>query len=106
MGFEVNEFGACIQWNLIGRHPDCIARAGEETGKQKSLALCVQAANPKLHLVGFEVLTAVSMKIAVFWVVAPCSHQTTRCYNPEDSNLSTFSPSTEFRRFLKNTFLS
>jgi hypothetical protein len=24
-------------------------------------------------LVGFEVLTAVSMKIAVFWVVAPCS---------------------------------
>jgi hypothetical protein len=25
------------------------------------------------HLVGFEVLTAVSMKIAVFWVVAPCS---------------------------------
>jgi hypothetical protein len=44
------------------------------------------------------------MKIAVFWVVAPCSlallleaarisetlvnfYQTTRCYNPEDSNL-------------------
>jgi hypothetical protein len=29
----------------------------------------------KLHSlwVGFEVLTAVSMKIAVFWVVAPCS---------------------------------
>jgi hypothetical protein len=24
-------------------------------------------------LVGFEVLTAVSMKMAVFWVVAPCS---------------------------------
>jgi hypothetical protein len=24
-------------------------------------------------LVGFEVLTAVSLKIAVFWVVAPCS---------------------------------
>jgi hypothetical protein len=66
--------------------------------------------------VGFEVLTAVSMKIAVFWVVAPCSlvevyqrfraialmmeaartsetlvnfYQTTRCYNPEDSNLHT-----------------
>jgi hypothetical protein len=33
--------------------------------------------------VGFEVLTAVSMKIAIFWVV----DQTTRCYNPEDSNL-------------------
>jgi hypothetical protein len=26
-----------------------------------------------LYLVGFEVLTAVSMKMAVFWVVAPCS---------------------------------
>jgi hypothetical protein len=25
------------------------------------------------HFVGFEVLTAASMKIAVFWVVAPCS---------------------------------
>jgi hypothetical protein len=50
------------------------------------------------------------MKIAVFWVVAPCSlviialmmeaarisetlvnfYQTTRCYNPEDSNLQVF----------------
>jgi hypothetical protein len=47
------------------------------------------------------------MKIVVFWVVAPCSlialmmeaartsetlvnvYQTTRCYNPEDSNLHT-----------------
>jgi hypothetical protein len=31
------------------------------------------------------------MKIAVFGVVAPCRlenyYQTTRCYNPEDSNL-------------------
>jgi hypothetical protein len=25
------------------------------------------------NAVGFEVLTAVSMKMAVFWVVAPCS---------------------------------
>jgi hypothetical protein len=26
-----------------------------------------------MFYVGFEVLTAVSMKMAVFWVVAPCS---------------------------------
>jgi hypothetical protein len=58
-------------------------------------------------LVRFEVLTAVSTKMAVFWVVAPCSlvevyqrfrgpcclhHQgdhrpTTRRYNPEDSHI-------------------
>jgi hypothetical protein len=56
--------------------------------------------------VGFEVLTAMSTMMAVFWVVAPCSlaialmmeaartsetlvnfYQTTRRYNPEDSHL-------------------
>jgi hypothetical protein len=36
--------------------------------------------------VGFEVLTAVSTKMAVFWVVDP-DYQTTWCYNPEDSHL-------------------
>jgi hypothetical protein len=66
--------------------------------------------------VGFEVLTAVSTKMAVFWVVAPCSvvevnqrfialmmeaarisetsvnfYQTTRRYNPEDSHLCNYS---------------
>jgi hypothetical protein len=59
----------------------------------------------KLKEVGFEVLTAVSMKMGVVWVVAPCSlvhialmmeaartsetlvnfYQTTRRYNPEES---------------------
>jgi hypothetical protein len=62
------------------------------------------------YLLGFEVLTAVSTKMAVFCIVAPCSlvvyqrlmeaartsqmlvnfYQTTRCYNPEDSHLDTF----------------
>jgi hypothetical protein len=55
--------------------------------------------------VGFEVLKVVSMKMADFWVVAPCSsdvlmmgvasttetsvnfYQTTWCNNPEDSRL-------------------
>jgi hypothetical protein len=35
----------------------------------------------ELSLVGFEVLTAVSMKMAVFCVVAPCSR---REYRPDD----------------------
>jgi hypothetical protein len=64
-------------------------------------------------LVGFEVFTAASMKMAVFWVVAPCNlvdvyrrfrgirpddggstsetlvnfYDNTRRYNPEDSHL-------------------
>jgi hypothetical protein len=52
------------------------------------------------YKVGFEVLTAVSTKMAVFWVVAialmmeaarSCEtlvnfYQTTRRYNPEDSH--------------------
>jgi hypothetical protein len=61
--------------------------------------LIVEAGGTK---VGFEVLTAASMKMAVFWVVAPCSlmmeaastsetsvnfYQTTRRYNPEESYL-------------------
>jgi hypothetical protein len=75
--------------------------------------------------VGFEFLTAVSTKMAVFWVVAPCSlvevyqrfrgacclhHQgdqgtlkTTRRYNPEDSHLHIRSLSeSEFNDMLKN----
>jgi hypothetical protein len=59
----------------------------------------------EIRIVGFEVLTAVSTKMVVFWVVAPCSlaialmmeaartsetlvnfYQTTRHYNPEDSH--------------------
>jgi hypothetical protein len=61
--------------------------------------------NNHSYFVGFEVLTAVSTKMAVFWVVTPCSlialmmeaartsetlinfYQTTRRYNPEDSHL-------------------
>jgi hypothetical protein len=68
--------------------------------------------------VRFEVLTAVSMKIAVFWVVAPCRaialmmeaartsetlvnfYQTTLCYNPEDSNLLPFLSSSFFMLFI------
>jgi hypothetical protein len=69
---------------------------------------------PFRQKIGFEVLTAVTRKMAVFWVVAPCSpcrlhhqgneidlmmeaartsgtsvnfYQTTRRYNPEDSQL-------------------
>jgi hypothetical protein len=65
----------------------------------------------EIKLVGLEVLTAASMKMAVFWIVAPCSlvevyrhfigaccvhhqgtspwyfYQTTWCNSPEDSHL-------------------
>jgi hypothetical protein len=71
---------------------------------------CVNNSTP----VGFEVFTAVSMEMAVFWVVAPCSlvelyqffqrsllppssgrfAQTTRCYNPEDNHLQFNTPLT------------
>ncbi|KDR15651.1 E3 ubiquitin-protein ligase sina [Zootermopsis nevadensis] len=64
------------------------------------------------RLVGFEVLTAVSLKIPVFWVAAPCSlvevalmmeaartsetsvnfYQTTQRNTPEDGNLHTHRP--------------
>jgi hypothetical protein len=54
---------------------------------------------PQSGRVGFEVLTAVSTKMAVFWVIALMMeaartsetlvnfYQTTRSYNPEDSHL-------------------
>jgi hypothetical protein len=90
--------------------------------KHNSFKHLKKSGDKRLQIVGFEVLTAASMKMAVFWVVAPCSlvevyerfggtcclhhqgdalmmeaartsetlvnfYQTTRCYNPEDSNL-------------------
>jgi hypothetical protein len=62
-------------------------------------------AHKLISCVGFEVLTAVSMKMAVFWVVAIALmmeaartsetlvnfYQSTRCYNPEDSHLQLIS---------------
>jgi hypothetical protein len=57
----------------------------------------------KKYPIGSEVLMAMSMKMAVLWVIMPCSlalmmeaastsetlvnfYQTTWCYNPEDSH--------------------
>jgi hypothetical protein len=34
---------------------------------------CILGNESKLYEIGFAVLTAVSTKMAVFWVVAPCS---------------------------------
>jgi hypothetical protein len=52
---------------------------------------------------GFEVLTAVSTKMAVSWVVASCSlvnfYQTTQRYNPGDSNLNILKASLQFSAF-------
>jgi hypothetical protein len=40
----------------------------KEGGREK-----VMGEENTLHFVGFEVLTAASMEMAVFWIVAPCS---------------------------------
>jgi hypothetical protein len=39
----------------------------------KSQGFSTQQDQKKKYLVGFEVLTVVSTKMAVFWVAAPCS---------------------------------
>jgi hypothetical protein len=70
-------------------------RSGTNTGTKWNVSvLGFQILFIKKHWhfkVGFEILTAVSMKMAVFWVVAPCSlvevYQITWSYNPEDSHL-------------------
>jgi hypothetical protein len=66
---------------------------GYKSSKECLMVMCCGNAfrSHKLNLVvGFEVLTVVSTKIAVFWVVVQCSlvnfYQTTWCYNPEDSH--------------------
>jgi hypothetical protein len=47
-----------------------------------------------IYQVGFEVLTVVSMKIAVFWVVAPCSlvevYQSTRLHGATTQKTAIF----------------
>jgi hypothetical protein len=50
---------------------NCHAR--HAANQQRYFSINVWAGTIWDDLVGFEVLTAVTMKIAVFWVVAPCS---------------------------------
>jgi hypothetical protein len=73
--------------------------------EQREVWTCTHTATILARLVGFEVLTALSMKMAVLWVAiialmmegARTSetlvnfYQTTRRYNPEDSLRDTFS---------------
>jgi hypothetical protein len=69
----------------------------------------------KVTSVGFEVLTAVSTKMAVFWVIIALMmkaertsetlvnfYQTTWRYNPEDSHQSSFMP-TEIKQVQLNS---
>jgi hypothetical protein len=61
--------------------------ANEYQGRWDSLC---ELADNTFYKVGFEVLTAVSMKIALSTSTSETLvnfYQTTRCYNPEDSNL-------------------
>jgi hypothetical protein len=53
------------------------------------------------QIAGLKVLTAPSMKMAVFWIVVPKVgelYQTTSCYNPEDGNL-------RFNRFFMKFYI-
>jgi hypothetical protein len=55
--------GLCSHWKDCAKAavPDCSGTCPERQGKTMTF------------IVGFEVLTAVSTKMAVFWFVAPCS---------------------------------
>jgi hypothetical protein len=84
----------------------CLHHQGDDGDHLHYMYLCVSQGF--IHILnifkaGFEVLTAVSTKMAVFWIVAPCSlvevyqhfseklvnfYQTRRHYNPEDSHLN------------------
>jgi hypothetical protein len=63
------------------------------------------------YQVGFEVLTAVSLKMVVFWVVRTSEtlvnfYQTIRRYNPEDSHLRTnINIIWNFGALLKNVYI-
>jgi hypothetical protein len=89
--------------------------SNKRNNEQNYMNRKLQLLKHTIFKVGFEVLTAVSMKIPVFWVVVPCSraialmmeaartsetlvnfYQTTRRYNPEDSNLRTIFSSVPF----------
>jgi hypothetical protein len=47
--------------------------SAKEFIRQNNMSQCSIISEQFISLVGFEVLSAVSMMIAVFWVVAPCS---------------------------------
>jgi hypothetical protein len=70
--------GECKTGSTRLRIPGVINKKETENGKEKKNERAKQrkrTINRKKYgnIVGFEVLTAVSTKMAVFWVVAPCS---------------------------------
>jgi hypothetical protein len=65
--WSASRFGRFTPEKSLGRP----TRTGGWVGPRARLDVVVK--RMLLVLVGFQVLTAANMKIAVFWVVAPCS---------------------------------
>jgi hypothetical protein len=97
--------------DLYFRDADCLYHQGNyavgTTFRKTVIFILARTLGPEISLdtenVGFEVLTAVSTKLALFRVVAPCSlvvYQTTRRYNAEDSHLN---KEDVFHRFMWNS---
>jgi hypothetical protein len=68
--------------NVIKKNTEGLLDAGKKVGREgdaEETTLCsyfvsrLQVKKDKGKVVRFEVLTAVGTKMAVFWVVAPCS---------------------------------
>jgi hypothetical protein len=57
----------------LGTHDAVITGKADRTTSRVGPVLAFPMFQNSLWIVGFEVLTAVSTKMAVFWVVAPCS---------------------------------
>jgi hypothetical protein len=56
-------------------------------------------------IIGFEVLMAVSTKMAVFWVVAPCSLVDQSGYKPEESHLHLKWFKSKFQIIMSSVFM-
>jgi hypothetical protein len=81
---RTDSFRTTIKKHHVGKLHDLISANNIPRQRDKKFMLQTFASMlmmlSDLFIVGFEVLTAVSMKIAVVWVVAPCSLEIGRAH--------------------------